>query len=222
MIQLLNNIPRSVTIALSGGVDSMAVLDFLSYNHDVTAAFFHHGTTASDQALEFLNKECHERHVSLIVGKISAITPSKGVSKEEHWRLERYEFLSKFPSVITAHHLDDVAETWIWSSLHGQSKLLPYSRGNVIRPFLLNRKYDLENWANRKSVKYVYDASNNDLSYTRNFIRHELMNKAVKVNPGLHSMLKRKIEEKFKNKLTDYKKADTISVNKLLEVVDVI
>ena len=44
MIKIQGKIPRRVTVAVSGGVDSMACLDFLRRKHNVIAAFFHHGT----------------------------------------------------------------------------------------------------------------------------------------------------------------------------------
>lgn len=197
MLQLICKVPRKVTVAVSGGVDSMAALSFLSYNHSVDVAFFHHGTKNSDIALKFLTEELKSYKITdFKVGHIDGNAPITG-SKEEHWRNERYKFLSQFETVVTAHHLDDVAETWIWSSLHGQSKLIPTERNNVIRPFLLCRKFDLEQWATKKSVKYVTDESNKDLSFTRNYIRHELMPYALKVNPGLHTMLRKKLKERL-------------------------
>lgn len=197
MIKLLGKLPRHVTVALSGGVDSMTLLDFLSRNHSINTAFFHHGTENSKLAHEFLENECTRRNISLHVGYISKDV-QKGKSAEEHWREERYNFLSQFENVVTAHTLDDVAETWIWSSLHGTSSLIPYQRNNVLRPLLLTRKTELVKWANKNSVKWIEDSSNNDVKYTRNYIRHELMPHALKVNPGLHTMLKKKLEERQK------------------------
>ena len=52
MIKLIKKLPRKLTVALSGGVDSVAITDFLSNNHDIEAAFFHHGTDASDDAYD--------------------------------------------------------------------------------------------------------------------------------------------------------------------------
>lgn len=196
MIRLLGEIPRTVTVACSGGVDSMVLLDFLSKNHSVNVAFFDHGTEASSIARKFLTEECISRNLELTIGEMQHTHRSREFSPEEHWRIERYNFLSQFPVVVTAHHLDDVAETWIWSSLHGTSSLIPYRRGNVIRPFLLNRKSELVNWALRKNVQWVDDASNNQTKYTRNYIRHNLMKHALHVNPGLHSMLRKKLEER--------------------------
>lgn len=196
MIKLLGKIPPTVTVACSGGVDSMVLLDFLQKKHIVNVAFFDHGTETSKVAKKFLKEECDRRKLHLTIGEIQKIHRSREFSPEEHWRIERYEFLSQFPVVVTAHHLDDVAETWIWSSLHGTSSLIPYRRGNVIRPLLLTRKSELVNWSVRKNVSWVEDHTNNHLKYTRNYIRHELMTHALHVNPGLHSMLRKKLEER--------------------------
>lgn len=196
MIRILGKIPREITVAFSGGVDSAVLLDFLSHNHRVSAAFFNHGTVASNLAQPFVEEFCKSRGIPLDIGTMQERHRSREYSPEEHWRQERYAFLDKFPCVATAHHLDDVAETWIWSSLHGCSKLIPYHRGNVIRPLLLNRKAVLQDWARRKCVSYCNDPSNNDTVYTRNYIRAELMQHALVVNPGLHSMLQKKLEER--------------------------
>ena len=195
MIKVLGSLPRKLTVALSGGIDSMVLLDFLKRNHDIDAAFFNHGTENSIRAEQFLVDYCEKNRVRLYVGTINTTRPTKQ-SPEEHWREERYNFLNQFDTVVTAHHLDDVAETWVWSSLHGTSSLIPYRRGNVIRPFLLNRKYELEDWARRKNVKWIEDVSNNDTRYTRNFIRHKLMADVLRVNPGIHTMLRKKLEQR--------------------------
>jgi tRNA(Ile)-lysidine synthase len=196
MIKLLGKIPGQVTVACSGGVDSMALLDFLSRKHAVSAAFFNHGTANSHRAEKFLVEYCKDRNISLHVGEIENEKP-KSLSDEEHWRNERYDFLSSFQNVVTAHNLDDAVETWVWSSLHGTSKLIPYHRGTVTRPLLCTRKSDLVNWCVKNGVPWCEDASNKDTSYTRNFIRHEMMDKVLRVNPGIHKMIAKKTFEKF-------------------------
>jgi tRNA(Ile)-lysidine synthase len=196
MIKVLGSLPRKLTVALSGGIDSMVLLDFLQRNHNVDAAFFNHNTENSNRAQEFLTDFCSKNNVALHIGEMTKVHRDREQSPEEHWREERYNFLNQFDTVVTAHHLDDVAETWVWSSLHGTSSLIPYRRGNVIRPFLLNRKYELEDWARRKNVKWIEDHSNNDTRYTRNFIRHKLMADVLRVNPGIHTMLRKKLEQR--------------------------
>lgn len=191
MIKLLGNVPRDVTVAVSGGVDSMALLDFLSRNHNVNAAFFHHGTENSEQAYKFLKEYLEHKNVELIVGHIKGDKPAEK-SPEEYWRDSRYEFLTNINRpVAMAHNLDDCVETWIWSSLHGCSKLIPYQRQNVFRPLLITEKKVLQQWCINKSVSWIEDTSNKDVRYMRNYIRHELMPHALVVNPGIKKVIKK-------------------------------
>lgn len=192
MLRILGRIPRQVTVAFSGGVDSTAVASFLSYNHVVECAFFHHGTEASDAALRFAEQWCKDKNIRLHVGHISGCKPPE-LSTEEWWRDCRYHWLDQFDVVVTGHHLDDAVETWIWSSLHGCSKLIPYRRGNIIRPFLLVRKHDLQTWCVRHGVDWIEDRSNTNTGYTRNYIRHELLPGVLRVNPGIHTMIRKKL-----------------------------
>lgn len=194
MIKLLFPLPKKLTIALSGGVDSVAITDFLSRKHNVSCAFFHHGTENSERAFTFVNNFCKERNLSLTIGYLKN-EKHKKQSQEEFWRDERYKFLEQFETVITGHHLDDVVETYIWSSMHGTSKLIPTVRNNVLRPFLTTRKSEFVNWCERKSINWCEDLSNNDTKYTRNLIRHELLPVVLKVNPGIHSTVKKLVEK---------------------------
>ena len=192
MIRFIGKLPRKCALAFSGGVDSVAVADFLiNGKRDVHLAFFHHGTKTSDLAEEFVRSFAKERCVSLSVGSIGR-NRSPEESQEEFWRNERYRFLDMYDyPVVTAHHLDDAVETWIFNSLHGNPRIMPYSRGNVIRPFLVTPKKELIDWATRRNLKWVEDASNEDLSYMRNLIRHRIVPEALKVNPGLHTVVKK-------------------------------
>jgi tRNA(Ile)-lysidine synthase len=193
MIKLQTKLPREVFVACSGGVDSMAIVDFLRNNHDVTICFYNHGTLASDQAHEFVNWYCHVNSIPLLLGVLNKEKP-KEQSPEEFWRNERYKFFHSIDApIITAHHLDDCVETWVWSSMHGQGKIIPYRNRNVIRPFRLTRKRDLELWKNLKQVPYVEDDSNTDTCYTRNYIRHEMMPHVLHVNPGIYKNIAKKV-----------------------------
>ena len=208
MIKIQGKIQREVVLACSGGVDSMAILDFLNRNHSVTVAFFDHGTETSAEAREFIENFVQEKNyvlrsvpsnlkLSFEVGTIQR-EKKKRESEEEYWRNERYRWLNTFERpVITCHHLDDCTETWIWSSLNGTGKIIPYKNKNVIRPFRLNRKSVFINWCRRNNVPWVEDTSNRDTKHMRNYIRHELMSKALVVNPGLHTVVCKKVAKDF-------------------------
>ena len=141
MIKLACKVPSSVEVALSGGPDSVAALHFLSRNHrKVSAAFVNHGTETSNMSQPVVESLCSNLGIPLRIMTLSpdSFSPS---NKEERWRESRYEFFdqSEYP-VVTAHHLDDAVEWWIFSSIHGKGKLIPRVRGNYLRPFLLTKK----------------------------------------------------------------------------------
>ena len=195
MIKLLGRLPYNPVIALSGGVDSMSVADFVSRSRSVRCAFFHHGTSASDAASKVVKDYCNHRGWTLYQGSITKDRPTD-VSPEEHWRIERYAFLDSLnEEVITAHHLDDCVETYLWSTMHGTAKVIPYQRNSVIRPFLLTPKKELVSWATRNSVPWVEDSSNSDTKYMRNYVRHNLVPHALAVNPGLAKVVAKKVEK---------------------------
>jgi tRNA(Ile)-lysidine synthase len=192
MIQLLHKLPRTLTVAFSGGVDSVAVLDFLSKNHEVDAAFFHHGTDNIDNAFDFVWNFCRDRDITMTVGYIRNEKP-KELSWEEHWRNERYAFLENFEYVVTGHHLNDCIETYIWGTMHGTPKVIPDTRKNVHRPFLLNPKQEFIDWCNRKELNWCQDYSNENTDYMRNYIRKYVVEHAYHINPGIEKVVKKLI-----------------------------
>jgi len=197
MIKIQGKIPRQVMIAVSGGVDSMAVLDFLRRSHEVEVFHFNHGTKHSDQAEDCVRRYVNKHDLSFHIRGISKPHKPKGMSQEDYWRQARYEWMDMFAStvlpLITCHHLDDCVETWIWSSMHGTGKIVPYSRGDIFRPFRQTRKRDFELWAAMHNIPYVEDDSNADTCYTRNYIRHEMMPHVLKVNPGIYKTIAKKV-----------------------------
>tara|TARA_Y100001970_G_C13988086_1_gene726727 strand:- start:300 stop:920 length:621 start_codon:yes stop_codon:yes gene_type:complete len=201
MINVLGNIPKRVAVAVSGGADSMAALSFIHRSgRDIIALYFNHGTCFSSKAEEFVSKYCDKNNIPLHIGSISR-DKKPDESQEEYWRNERYNFFSGFSDrkIITCHHLDDAVETWLFTSIHGNPNLIPYSRGNFIRPFLTTKKRDLLNWCERKEIPYLDDPSNLDTSYMRNFIRHELMKNVLTINPGIDKVVKKKVKLMFQN-----------------------
>ena len=192
MIRYLGKLPRKCVVAFSGGVDSVAVADFLVRGkRDVHLAFFHHGTSTSDEAEEFVKKYVRDTKLTLSIGRVVR-EKSQHESPEEFWRNERYRFLDMYDyPVVTAHHLDDAVETWLFNSIHGNPRVLPYKRKNVIRPFLITEKSTLVEWCTRRNLGWVEDASNSDLRYSRNVIRHKIVPEALKVNPGIRTVVRK-------------------------------
>jgi len=197
MITLQGKLPRKLCVAVSGGVDSMAALHFLSRNHDVTALHVNHNEGNSDDAENLVSTFCRSNSIKLTISRITSARPLR-TSLEEFWRNERYAlFHSISDTIVTAHTLDDSVETWIWSSMHGTGKIIPYSNRNVVRPFMMNRKQQFINWAERNKLPWVEDSSNADLSLTRNYIRNVIMPNVLQVNPGIHSTIRKKVKQQY-------------------------
>ena len=201
MIRIIGKIPKRVTVACSGGVDSMVFVDFLlKGNRKVDLAYFNHDTGHSREAERFVKQYAAKNNLILTVGRVRGSKGSR--SLEEFWRDERYEFLESLGSnyIITCHHLDDVVETWLFTSFHGESKLIPHKRGDKIyRPFLMTEKSSILNYANRKVIDWIEDPSNRmTKNIMRNHIRHNVMPQVLKVNPGIRKTIRKKLIEIYK------------------------
>ena len=164
-MKIIKPIPSKLYLACSGGIDSMFAYHFFNAGRkDVCCLFFHHGTKTSDDAEIFLKKNVQ----NLIVGRLTR-TIEKGESPEKFFRDQRYSFFSKFKDkpIVTCHHLNDCAETWTMTSLKGTPRLIPYKNGNIIRPFLLVSKKEIEDYCERKNIEYSQDLTNFDVNIPR-------------------------------------------------------
>lgn len=194
MIRLLHKVPSSIIFACSGGPDSMAALDFLcNSKRNVQVCHFNHGTEFSRSFEDTVREFCVHRNLELHIGNISR-DKHKRESLEEYWRNERLDFFFSFSKpVVTAHNLDDVCEWWIFTSLHGNPRLIPARNKNILRPFLLTKKSDLQKYCNSRNLKFETDPSNSEDRYMRSFIRNNMMDDCLKVNPGLYKVMSKKL-----------------------------
>lgn len=195
MIKVQGKIPREVGVAVSGGVDSMVILDFLKRNHNVTAYHFNHGTKNADLFERFVRASCSKMDIPIKVGDIKN-PKRKGQSLEEHWREERYNWLrEQDQTIVLAHHLDDCVESYLFNMCNGKDYTIPYRNHNCIRPFRLNRKSNIVNWLkDHKDILWVEDPSNIDEKFKRNYIRWNLLPNALEVNPGLYKVIAKRIK----------------------------
>jgi tRNA(Ile)-lysidine synthase TilS/MesJ len=161
----------------------MSALDFLTNGKSRIegAVYINHGTEYSNQAQGLVESFCSSKNIKLEQHRISG-------SSELSWRNERRSIYEKYSTVITAHHLDDVAEWWIMTSLRGQPRLIPWTSGNVHHPFLSTRKSAFQAWAKQKEVPFLDDPTNSGSSNDRAKIR-ALMPALIDVYPGIHQTL---------------------------------
>jgi tRNA(Ile)-lysidine synthase len=198
MLRVLGEIPVNVTLACSGGPDSMVALDFLMKGKkEVQVAYFNHDTPFGRHSAEWVHDFCVKNSLPFVCSEITR-EKSEDESPEEFWRNERYQFFHSIDSpVITMHHLDDVVEWWIFTALHGNPRLIPHSNKNVIRPFLLTAKNEIWDWIDHKNVPHLTDPTNFETKYARNRIRHKIVSEALKINPGLRKTIRKKVANQY-------------------------
>ena len=191
---------KEIGVAISGGVDSVALVKYLmKKKFNVTLFFFDHKNDYSQTEFEWVLKFTCENSLKLIVGNNTE--PAEiGVSKEDYWRRCRYKFLnSQEMTIATAHTLDDVVEWYLFTCCHGEGHVMPYQTGNIIRPFLLTRKDKIIKYCLDRDIRWLEDKSNEDFEFAaRNRIRHKIIPEILKINPGIHKVLKKKLMTKWR------------------------
>lgn len=177
--------PGTYVLAVSGGVDSMVLLDMVRRRPDMklVVAHFDHGIREDSHADRRLIQDVTRRHGLPFVYDEGKLGPD---ASEETARKARYEFLHRVRqasgarAVITAHHQDDLLETAVHNMLRGTGRrglVSLHSREHVYRPLLDIPKADLVAYAKDQGLAWREDSTNTDLRYRRNYIRHEILPK---------------------------------------------
>lgn len=197
----------TVLVALSGGADSMALLNVLyslknEYSINLCAAHFNHGIRGDEAKRDedFCVDFCRETGVELFVGcaDIPALAKQRGIGIEECGRQERYAFfecVAPGAKVATAHTLSDCEETFLFNLARGASlkglTSIPPVRDNIIRPLIDCSRDDIERYCEQNNIAYVTDSTNLQDEYTRNRLRHKAVPELKKVNPSFDSAFSR-------------------------------
>ncbi len=201
--KLVDSVPSTIWIALSGGMDSMVLLHAATEHpilssYPLRAIHVNHGLQAD--ALGWQKHCCRMAKTRSIDIEIHQVTsqPQPGESVEAWARTVRYDafksVLQPGDVLLLAHHLDDQAETMLLRLCRGhgptglaampaQRQLLPEC--TLIRPFLALPKQTLQDYAVRHQLSWLDDATNVDQRFDRNYIRHQLMPSLVKRWPAV-------------------------------------
>ncbi len=191
---------NEITVALSGGADSMALLYALlnleeEFSLKISAAHLNHGLRGeeADRDEAFVKEQCRMLKVPLITEKrdVLSVAEKSSCSIELAARNVRYEFLSENAKglIATAHTASDNAETIILNLARGTGLKglcgIPPVRGRFIRPLIYVTRQEVEQFCRENQIPFVVDSSNLSDDYTRNFIRHKVLPKLKQVNPSL-------------------------------------
>lgn len=186
--------PGAYVVAVSGGVDSVVLLDMLvkvPYLQLIVAHVDHGIREDSAEDRKFVENlaKIYQLPFFYIEAHLGA------AASEELARKVRYDFLNKIKeqnnakAIITAHHQDDLLETIILNILRGTKRkgiTALKSRDGVLRPLLESPKTDIYEYAKKHSLSWREDSTNLDTKYSRNWVRHKLL---PKLNAGQRSEL---------------------------------
>lgn len=188
-----------IVLAISGGVDSMVLLDLVCRSGryargEIIVAHFDHGIREnSAEDAEFVERKAKEYGVECCVGHGNlGAGASEAVASEAGARAARYDFLHKIAEkqgqgseIWTAHHLDDLVESVMINFVRGTGwrGLAVLGAADVRRPFLETEifyepmdKVAILEYAAKRGLEFREDPSNSWDEYLRNRIRHQMNN----------------------------------------------
>ena len=181
--------PRRIYVAFSGGLDSSVLLHCLLSERpddDIVAWHVNHGLqAAADQMEDFCRQRAEQLGVELRIDRLDMQDTDRNVEAEA--RRQRYELfaaaLETGDLLLTAHHADDQAETFLLNALRGSGSAglrgiaaeRMLGNGQLVRPLLEYSREELEAYAAQHELAWCNDPSNSGLRFDRNFLRREVM-----------------------------------------------
>lgn len=201
-----------IIVAVSGGPDSMCLLDNLvqlknelKIQQIVVAHLNHMIREEAKLETEYVKKYCEDHKIECFVKfvNITKLAQEQKIGTEEAGRIERYKFFDEVATKVNAnkiaiaHNCNDNAETVLMHLLRGSGVsglcgIKPYREGKFIRPLIKCERAEIEEYCQEKKLDPKYDKSNNDNTYTRNRIRNEFIPYIKKeFNPNIISTLDR-------------------------------
>jgi tRNA(Ile)-lysidine synthase len=222
--------PGKYVAAVSGGVDSMALLHMLheaakqDQSIQVTVAHLDHGIRPDSRRDRELVEAAAASYGLPYIYEEVQLGPD---ASEATAREARYSFLREVSRkvgggvIVTAHHQDDVLETMVLNLLRGTGRRGMASlvdRADIVRPLLNIPKTKLIAYARLHNLKWHEDSTNSDTTYLRNYIRHIIMPKfsnenrvaflrineqVKKINVELDALLQEKLDEQPEKQIID-------------------
>lgn len=181
-----------LVVAVSGGVDSMVLLDTLArlaprLGLRLHVAHIHHGLrgVSAERDAALVSTEAARRALPVGVERLDPDTRPRGTSVQAWARAARYARLEAIRRrvraawILTAHNRNDQAETVLLNLLRGAGSRgvagIPAARDRILRPLLAASRDEIERYAAARGVRFREDASNRSMAYRRNRVRRRLL-----------------------------------------------
>lgn len=204
----------SILVALSGGADSVFLLEFLlkykrRFNMEIAAFHLNHNLRGKEANIDeqFCKNFTAQKRIPFFSSSknVKLFAKRKRMSIEEAGRELRYGELLKiakthnYTKIATAHNADDNAETVLLNLIKGTGikglSGIPERREKIIRPILVLSKKEILDYLHNKKIKYRTDSSNIENEYQRNYLRNEIIPLIKnKLNPQFDSAVFRTSE----------------------------
>lgn len=181
---------KKLLVAVSGGMDSMVLVDLfqkLKFDFAIAHCNFQLRESESDGDENFVKEYAKSNNINCFITKFDTENYSKAhkLSTQVAARNLRYNWFNeileeeKFDYIVTAHHADDVAETFLINFSRGTGldglTGIPSQNGNIIRPMLPFSRKEIENYVSENKLQWREDSSNTSDKYLRNKIRHHVI-----------------------------------------------
>ena len=193
-----------ILLTVSGGVDSVVMLDLFiksRLSFGIAHCNFNLRGKESDLDKKFVKQLEKKNNIEIhtVSFKTEEYAKSNGISIEMAARDLRYEWFEKirqnfgYSYVATAHHKNDVIETFILNisrgtGIKGLCGIQP-KVNKIIRPVLFAFRKEIEEYCTTNNLQYREDASNATLKYKRNIIRHKILPELKNLNPNINNTI---------------------------------
>lgn len=222
---------ESIYVGFSGGMDSLALLYSISIDsmlkRRLRAIHINHQLSPNASSWEqFCHDFCKELNIPFIVRKPCF---DKKANIEENARNARYlafsEIMSSKDVLVLAHHKDDQAETVLLHLLRGAGinglaamrDEKPLLVGTLLRPLLKFTRHEIKLFSEANNLSWINDESNEDINFSRNYIRHQLMPTLQKKWPEAVTNISRAAEHCQQATKNLYELAEIDSTNSLYQ-----
>jgi tRNA(Ile)-lysidine synthase len=181
---------KKLLVATSGGLDSMVLVHLfqkLKFNFALAHCNFQLRNLESDDDQKFVTNYAKQHNIPFFTTKFDTkkYSETHKLSTQVAARNLRYDWFNEiliqenFDYIITAHHADDLVETFMINLSRGTGLEgltgIPSKNGNIIRPMLPFSRKEIEIYASENQLQWREDSSNVSDKYVRNKIRHHIV-----------------------------------------------